>query len=270
LESNDSYSLLDAVGLYASSTRVKADQNITHKQLLRFAQWCGPDRDISSLAPSEIGEYGEQWVGNGAGAQAIERLQEVKKFLSFAKKKGLTERNLAQHLRIRKSRARARSSKKSDGESKIELTPDGHSQLVAELEKLKAERAPIASEIRRAAADKDVRENVPLEAAREQLGHVESRIRQIEATLSNAVVVDARKRGRGQPINLGAQVRLKDLDSGRETSYTLVSVSEAKPLEGRISDVSPVGQAMLKRTAGQEIEVDTPRGSLKYRILRVS
>ena len=69
----------------------------------------------------------------------------------------------------------------------VELTREGLVRLQDELEKLKAERGPLAAQIRRAAADKDVRENVPLEAAREQLGHTESRIRTIEGTLTAAV-----------------------------------------------------------------------------------
>ena len=271
MEPNDSLTLLEAVGLYGSKIRPSNNQSNTQKQLLRFAHWCGPERLISGIAPSEIGEYGEQTVGNGAGPLAVERLQEVKKFLSFAKKKGLTEQNLAQHLRIRKSKTRGRGKTTlEDSQNRIELTPDGHTQLANELERLKAERVPIAAEIQRAAADKDVRENVPLEAAREQLGHVESRIRQIESTLAVAVVVDPSKRSKGQPINVGAKILLKDLNSGQETNYTLVGASEARPLEGRISDISPVGKAMLDRAAGQEIEVETPRGMLKYRILRVS
>ncbi len=270
MESNENCTLLDALGLYASTPKTKNDHPEAQKQLLRFVSWCGADRAIADIRPSEIGEYGERTVGTGGGAQIVERLQEVKKFLSFAKKKGLIQQNLSQHLRIRKSKARVLASASSSQQNTVELTHEGHVGLVNELDRLKAERVPIASEIRRAAADKDVRENVPLEAAREQLGHVESRIRQIESTLLEAVVVNPARRGENQTVRLGAHVLLKDLDSGRETKYTLVGASEAKPLEGKISDVSPVGKAMLRRSAGHEIEVNTPRGKLRYRIVRVS
>jgi transcription elongation factor GreA len=110
---------------------------------------------------------------------------------------------------------------------------------------------------------------VPLEAAREQLGLVESRIRQIEDTLKNAVVVQPSGE-KAKTVRVGTKVHLKDLESGRETRYTVVSASEARPLDGKISDVSPVGKALMKRSAGQEIRVETPRGQLKYRIVKLT
>ena len=268
MQTNESLTLVEAVGVYVSSLKSKDQHTQTQQELFRFARWCGNDRALSALGPQDVGNYGEQAVGSGNSGQAAGHLQNVRKFLSFAKKKGMTEQNLAQHLRIKKGKSRATNMSGGDREE-IELTHEGHSQLVSELENLKARRAPIAVEIARAAADHDVRENVPLEAAREQLGHVESRVRQIEATLRGAVIVDGSKKG-GKAVKLGAKVRVKDVNSGRETLYTLVSAMEARPLEGKISNVSPVGKALLKRTAGQEVEVETPRGKLRYRIMKVS
>ena len=151
----------------------------------------------------------------------------------------------------------------------MQLTPEGHATLVAEMERLKGERAPIAAQIRSAAADKDVRENTPLEAAREHLGRVESRITEIESTLKNAVVVDP-SRVVGQSVTVGARVLLRDIGTGRKTKYVVVSAREANPLEGRISDASPVGRALIGKAAGEEVEVKTPRGAQRYRIEEVS
>lgn len=269
MESNPSVSLMEAVGVYVASLRSKDSQSKAQQHLMKFVQWCGAERQIVEIRPSEIGEYGEKSVGSTGGAQAVERLQGVRKFLSFAKKKGLIEHNLAQHLRIRKGKSRSLKGSGTAEANIVELTIEGHKQLVDELEGLKGQRVPIATEIRRAAADKDVRENVPLEAAREQLGLVESRIRQIESTLKNAVVVQPSGE-KAKTVRVGTKVHLKDLGSGRETRYTVVSASEARPLEGKISDVSPVGKALMKRSAGQEIRVDTPRGQLKYRIVKLT
>ncbi len=267
----ESLTVLDAVGVYAGSIKTKnGQQTDAHKQLLRFVSWCGADRMIAEIAPSDIGDYGEQSTGGSGGAQSVERLQEVKKFLAFAKKQGLTEHNLAQHLRIRKGRSRAKSGSNGDTKSNvIELTPEGHKSLLAEVEGLRAERAPIAAEIRHAAADKDVRENVPLEAAREHLGQVESRIQEIESTLTVAVVVDPSQRKKSI-VQVGSKVRLKDVSSGREIRYIVVSVSEAKPLDGKISVESPVGKAVIQRREGQEVNVQTPRGKIKYKIVKVT
>ena len=269
MESNPSVNLMQAVGIYVASLRSEDSQSKAQQHLMKFVQWCGAERQIVEIRPSEIGEYGEKSVGSTGGAQAVERLQGVRKFLSFAKKKGLIEHNLAQHLRIRKGKSRSLKASGATEANIVELTIEGHKQLVDELEGLKGERVPIAAEIRRAAADKDVRENVPLEAAREQLGLVESRIRQIESTLKNAVVVQ-HSGEKAKTVRVGTKVHLKDLGSGRETRYTVVSASEARPLEGKISDVSPVGKALMKRSAGQDIRVDTPRGQLKYRIVKLT
>jgi transcription elongation factor GreA len=138
------------------------------------------------------------------------------------------------------------------------------------LERLKAERGPIAIQIRKAAADKDVRENAPLEAAREQLGYLESRISSLEATLRTSVVIDPSQQQVAQNAKVGTRVSIKDLSNGREMSYTLVSAFEANPLEGRISDVSPMGKALVGHATGQEVEAVTPRGKVRYRILEIS
>ena len=88
----ESLTVLEAVGVYAGSLRPKdGEQTEAHKQLLRFVSWCGAERRISEIAPAEIGEYSDQ--SNG-GTQSAERLQEVKKFLAFASKQGLTEQTL--------------------------------------------------------------------------------------------------------------------------------------------------------------------------------
>ncbi len=255
--------------LYVGSLRAKNTQAEAQQELFRFIHWCGVERKISELAPPEIGDYGEQAVGSVGGMQASERLQEVRKFLSFAKKKGLIERNLSTHLRIRKAKGRARGGAGSNGRDVNEITKEGHAQLVKELEEQKAKRPPLAEDIQRAAADKDVRENVPLEAAREQLGLVESRIAEIEEVLKTAVVIDNSRRA-SEKIRIGSSVVVKDLDSGRETRYTLVGATEASPLDRRISDVSPVGKALLNKVTDDEINVDTPRGKQRYKVVKVS
>ncbi len=269
MASHETVTILEAIGVYVSNLRSRDNNSQAQQELLRFVRWCGADRAMVDIKPVEIGEYGEQAVGVIGGSQAAERLQEVRKFLAFAKKKGMIEQNLAPHLRIRKGKGRSSRNKGERADATIELTPDGHRQITDELERLKGQRAPIAAEIGRAAAEGDVRENVPLEAAREQLGLVESRIVEIESTLKAAVIVDPSKR-RGKSVSVGTRVVLKDLATGRDTRYTLVSASEANPLGGKISDVSPVGKALLNRVAGDEIEVKSPRGTLQYRVIRVT
>ena len=268
IEAQETVTVIEGISKYINNPRTKTDGPHTASELGRFAQYYGADRVLKEINPSEVGSYSESISEGGAVPQAAEKLQVVRAFLSYMKKSGHLEVNLAQHVRIKKNRVR--NNKPADIQEVIELTPAGHKQLNAELESLKNERVGLAEEIHKAAQDKDVRENAPLEAAREQQGHVEARIRDIELQLRNAVVIDPKKRRKDARVRIGAKVTLKDLTSGKEQGYTVVSVSEANPLENKISNVSPVGKAVMKRVAGQQIEVDTPLGKQSFLIVRVS
>jgi len=268
IEAQEIVTVIEGISKYINNPRTKTDGPHTASELGRFAQYYGADRVLKEINPSEVGSYSESISEGGAVPQAAEKLQVIRGFLSYMKKSGHLEVNLAQHVRIKKNRVR--NNKPADIQEVIELTPAGHKQLNAELESLKNERVGLAEEIHKAAQDKDVRENAPLEAAREQQGHVEARIRDIELQLRNAVVIDPKKRRKDARVRIGAKVTLKDLNSGKEQGYTVVSVSEANPLENKISNVSPVGKAVMKRVAGQQIEVDTPLGKQSFLIVRVS
>ncbi len=270
MESSQSITLFDAVRLYVDSIKAKDSRDGVHKELFRFLNWCGPDRALFDLKPPEIGDYAERMTGVGSSPQATDHLQAVRRFLSYSRKKGLIERNLAQHVRIPKTKARSASAAGAEAQNVVELTAEGHSRLETQMESLKAERAPLAEQIRRAAADRDVRENAPLEAAREQLGHVEARIRTIEETLKSSVIIDPSSLKRAPTVRLGTRVAIKEVSGGREMKCTLVDRTEASPLEGRISDVSPLGKALVGSAAGQEVEAETPRGKMRYRILKVT
>lgn len=268
-ETDVTRTILDAVGIYVESFKAKDTDQSVHRELTKFIQWCGPTRSLTEISPSEIGDYAEQVGGTGTTPLATERLQVVRGFLSYARKHGLVEINLAQHVRIRKTKNRVLGAAKTGVEA-IGLTAEGHFQLTTQLESLKSERQPLALQIQKAAADKDVRENAPLEAAREQLGLVEGRIREIEDTLKKAVVVDTSKRKKSKIVDIGTKVSIKDRETGRQSSYTLVGRTESNPLEGRISDVSPLGKALVGKTVGDEIDVETPRGVIGYNVTRVS
>ena len=255
------------VGTYIGS--LKASDDSVQRELHRFVKWCGPDRDLTGIAPSFIGDYADSVAGTGTTPQASERLQVVRKFLTYAKKKGIIEINLAQHVRIRKSRTKKGGGQGVALKDRIQLTFDGHAQLVVQLDELKSQRAPMAKEIQKAAADKDVRENAPLEAAREQLGQLESRILEIERTLSKVVIIDA-DGVVSKMVRLGTVVWLQESDTGRKSRYTVVSASEANPMDSKISDVSPLGKALLGQRADQIVVAETPRGSMRYKILQIS
>jgi transcription elongation factor GreA len=232
----------------------------------RFIRWYGADRQAGELRGHEVSSYAETF--GSSVADASERIEVVRAFLSFAKKEGCTATNLAVHLRLRKSAAPGPAGGRARARKKVSLTPEGRAALETELERLKAERPRVAEDLQRAMADKDFRENAPLDAAREQQGYLEARIREIEATLADAVLLAEEKAG-GSEAEMGSTLVLRNLGSGAETCYTLVPASEANASQGRISVESPVGKALLGRTIGEEVEVTAPSSVLRFRIERI-
>ena len=257
---------MDVLGMYVGTLRKKSDRGIAKQELIKFVQWCGSERPISDIKPFEISQYSEQVLSVGNASDVSERKQELRKFLLYAKNKDLISQNLATYFRTPKSRSKG---SKNVSRNVIELTSDGYKKMEKELSKLRSMREPLALQIKKAAADKDVRENAPLEAAREELGFVEGRIFDIESKLKLAVIMNLKKRKPSATVRLGSQVKLKDLSTGKSTLFTVVSQFEANSMEGKISDISPVGSALVNCVAGQEINVNTPRGNAFYRVMKV-
>lgn len=139
------------------------------------------------------------------------------------------------------------------------LTEAEKQRLERELEELITVRRPeIAHSIGRAAADGDLSENGAYHHAKEQQGHLEGRINELEYLVRNAVVVEPTKDIAG----IGSTVHITD-DSGSPRSYQVVSKHSAKPSEGLISDESPLGRALMGRSAGESVEYSTPAGQKK-------
>jgi transcription elongation factor GreA len=253
--------LTEAASRYLATLPPQQRQE-SQPEVYRFVHWYGAERRTHELRGHDVSAYAE-----ALGATAVDssqRLEILRGFFAFVRKQGFTPTNLATHLRLRKTAAPAVGGGRAIRE--VHLTSDGHAALLAELENLRSQRPRVAEELRRAMADKDFRENAPLDAAREYQAHLEGRIREIEATLRHAVIV-----GEGSPqsnarIGVGSTVLLRNLKSGTEVRYILVSPSEVNPAEGKISIVSPVGKALMERSAGEEVDVKAPAGTLRFRI----
>ncbi len=236
---------------------------------MRFARWFGEERPAADLRPPDVEAYVETFGANSTNAGA--RAEALKSFLAFAHKQKLMPERLVSHVRVRKataSKARPASSSGRRGQDDIHLTAEGRDGLVKELEDLKAQRPRIAADLAAARVDKDVRENAPLEAAREAQGRVESRIREVEAILRHTVVIG------GSPTtdvaHIGSTVTLSNLASGTKVSYKLVSPHEARPTEGKLSIESPVGRSVMGHRAGDEVEVAAPSGVMRFRVESVT
>ena len=237
------------------------DRELAQQEVNKFVHWYGTERPIDRLAAQEVASYAGRM--DASSANVSKRLEPVKAFLSYAKKEGFTPTNLAVHLRVKKSSPKQGASKKGYVE-KFSLTPQGHQELKDELSALQKERLNIAEEIHRAAADKDFRENAPLDAAKDHQGMIEGRIRQLETILRSAVVANTQVAT--TIVALRTTVTLQALPSGEELRYTLVNSSEASPAKGKLSVTSPTGKALLGRRMGEVVEVAAPAGRLRYRI----
>lgn len=157
-------------------------------------------------------------------------------------------------------------------EKVISLTLEGKAKLEAELAELKStKREEIAEKIKVARSYGDLSENSEYDEAKNEQAIVESRIATLEATLKNAVIVedDAVVSEDSDTIWLGNTITVLDVETGEELTYDIVSSIEADPMNGKISDDSPLGKAVLGRKEGETIEVEAPIGMLEYKILKV-
>lgn len=146
-----------------------------------------------------------------------------------------------------------------------QLTADGKKALEKELEELKSRRGAIADKIADARDYGDLSENAEYDAAREEQGQVEGRISEIEEILLNANIISNRKSSK---VAVGSTIELK---AGRKAvAYTLVGPVEANPLEGKISNESPIGAALLGKKAGDKFSLDTPKGKVSYEVVKIS
>lgn len=237
------------------------------QELSRFVGWCGRDRKVSELSPAEVADYA-QYAGVGS-ADSTKKLAPVKAFLTFLKEEGWIETGLAAHLRVPKGRRLTNPGPSRFIADSTHLSQETYDKLIAQLEMLKEERVKVVEDIRRAMADKDFRENAPLDAAKERQGFIESKIRELEADLANTQILGGESVVQQRRVCVGTRVTLKEVASGKQVVYTLVDVREADVASGKISIVSPVGQALLDRATGDQVAINVPRGTLHYVIEKI-
>ncbi len=239
------------------------ERKVSQQGVYKFVRWYGWERPLAGLTAPEVANYAERL--SLSDIDYAKKLELIRAFLVCAKKEGWTKGNLAIHLKTKKAKAKSSSLTRRGGRQTVSLTQEGYTELEAELESLKNRRSKIIGEVRRAAADKDFRENAPLQAAREEHGHLEGQIRELEEVMKSAALIDDKQRV-ALKVSTGDSILLKDLDSGEELRYTIVSSREVDPARGKISNASPVGKAIIGRRQGEVIGVVTPAGKLRYQI----
>lgn len=262
---NDNLSLEEIAHRYLASLTSEG-QEASQQEINRFVSWFGPNRPLTELTAPELGGYAESIAISGS--DSVRKLEPVKALLLFAKKEGFTKHNLATHLRASTQVSKKKTSGKGHKRREMALTAQGYEELKKELEELKQERPKIQEEVRRAAADKDVRENAPLEAAREHHGHVESRIHELERILESAKIMDDNGQ-KAITVSPGSTVTIQDMETGQVFDCALVDPQEVNPAQGKISFASPVGKALLGKSVGEVIGVNVPDGLIHYKVEKI-
>ena len=149
------------------------------------------------------------------------------------------------------------------------LTEEGLKNLEAELENLKTvKRKEVAEKIKVALSFGDLSENSEYDEAKNEQGIIEARILEIEAMLKNVKVIDEHELST-ELVNVGSKVKVKDMEYDEVIDYKIVGPSEANPMEGRISDESPVGAAFIGHKEGDLVNVETPGGICTYKIMEI-
>lgn len=146
------------------------------------------------------------------------------------------------------------------------MTKEGVTELEQELAGLIAERGPIAERIKTAREFGDLAENAEYSAARQEQERTESRISEIENILQNVKIITKPKGD--SKVQLGSTVKLKG--AGKTKEFQVVGTVEADPMNGKISDESPIGKALLGKKEGETVEIVTPADKLSYKIVDIS
>jgi transcription elongation factor GreA len=146
------------------------------------------------------------------------------------------------------------------------LTPEGETRLRAELAELRGpRREELAKRLRAAIQMGDLSENADYHKAKEDQGFLEGRIQEIEAILRMAVIIEKKQ---SEVVTVGSHVTVQEADFDPETYY-LVGAKEADPRNGKISNESPIGKALMDHKAGDVVEAETPGGRIKFKILKI-
>ena len=155
-------------------------------------------------------------------------------------------------------------------DKKTILTSEGLEKLEKELQHLKVvRRKDVAAKIKEARGQGDLSENAEYDAAKDEQAEIENRIALIEKILRNAEVIDEDDLD-DDSISIGSKVKVLDIEYNEEVEYLIVGSTESDPMEGRISNESPLGTALLSRKLGETVTVDAPQGAFKYKILAIS
>lgn len=155
-------------------------------------------------------------------------------------------------------------------DDRIPMTRDGYDKLKAELDRLRGvEMIEITKRVATAREMGDLSENAEYHAAREDQGMLQARVNDLSDRLARAVIIDPSSLPK-DTIVFGSKVRVMDLDIDEEETYELVGPGQENPDKGRILSSSPIGQGLMGRKKGETVEIQVPRGTLRFKVLEIS
>ena len=276
--------LIKSVNLYTNRMRKSRKETIKN-DLSSFIQWLTISLDNKSydensnleninlniIEPFFIEQYVKLTNLKHSNQNASKKLTVARDYLNYIHTEGFTESNLGNHIRNKKGRRSGSVSLKSkvhEGDL-VEISQEYHDSLEKELNVKYKEREDVVVDINKAAADKDFRENAPLEAAREKQGLIESQIKTIEETLRKSVIFNTKRSNKKNKIaQIGSKVTLEK--ENKRTKINLVASPEADVNLSKISLESPLGKALLGKGENDHVTISAPAGEIKYKIVKVT
>ncbi len=151
----------------------------------------------------------------------------------------------------------------------VHLTREGREEIITELNELKDNKLPKAIErVARARDFGDLSENAEYHSAREDLSFIEGRIEELETIVAHAKLIVQVKAKAGSQVKLGSQVTVNG--NGKEHTFTVVGEWEADPVNKKISHQSPLGQALVGKKVGDQVEIEAPAGKINYQITKIN
>ena len=265
--------------------RSEAGRAVTGEDLSRlrkFVTWCGISTSIEAVPPFKIEEFLGQQTNTSVPPRAY--VPVLKAFFSFAQQQGAIATNPMTAVRLPRGagggsrRAAATPAAAAAAQARAEAARDAevvyvsrahHESMQADLERLRThERHRISQMLHEAIKDGDLSENAAYDDAKMQQGMLEARIRELEAKLRHVELIEDQA-GSANGVNVGSRVQLVETTSGDTIDYQVVGPEETDPRAGKISHQSPVGRAIMGKGPGDEVQVTTPGGSVRYRIVSV-
>lgn len=150
------------------------------------------------------------------------------------------------------------------------LTKEGYDKIVAEHEELvSVRRAEVAERIKEAISYGDISENAEYDSAKNEQAELEERIYTLENMIRKAKIVQEDD-VKGDVVNVGLKVKIKDIDAGFEEEFSIVGATESDPFNGKISNESLVGKSLIGRKVGDKVAIEVPDGTINYEIIEIT